>query len=304
MFGDDILAAQKSLLKGKYLKSYNNFMTCQKSYHKRPELVILSNGRHYIDGLNSCRCGYCYHCVKVYLYKASLEVAKVNDFIKKEKLRPTMLTLTIPHKVTDRLRDLKIILDKATRNFLAESKNKLMKKINKDVGSEGYILRNEITYNEQSGWHNHCHIVQLNIDDYSESQKNQLQSEFARQLELAGFLFSRLDKYNIEKKGGLIHFRENSFDVSYLSKFDEDNPVNLAISNPLKYVEFAQSFNGSAKIPLLKFKNGLKSRIAKIFPEENNQKEKELRRIQFPESLINQPPEYIDEWLEKELFCS
>lgn len=141
MVDSDILAVQKALLKGKYLKSYNNFMTCQKSCYKKPELVVLSNGRHYIDGLDSCKCGYCYHCVKVYLYKASLEMVKVKDFIQKEKLRSAMVTLTITHKVTDKLKGLRLTLDKATRGFLAESRNKLVKKINKDVGSEGYVLR-------------------------------------------------------------------------------------------------------------------------------------------------------------------
>ena len=299
MVTEDILAAQKSLLKGKYLKSYNNFMTCQKSYHKKPELVILSNGRHYIDGLDSCKCDYCYHCVKVYLYKASFEVVKAKDFIQKEKLRPTMLTLTLPHKATDSLKNLKITLDKATRNFLAESRNKLMKKINRDVNNTGYILRNEISYNEQNGWNVHVHVLNLQKLDFTDGQKSRLVDNFVYLLEDSGFYFSRLDRYNIEKRERLVRFNDNFTNTGYIAKFDGDNPVYLAQSNPSKYIEFAQSFNITQKIPLIKFKNGLKSKINKSLnlSEEEKQAARELRRIELPESLIGQPLEEIEKWL-------
>lgn len=303
MVTDELFDAQRELLrKGVYLQGYKDFFSCHNSYYKRPELVILTGGCHYIDGLVTCNKLYCSHFVKSYLFKASKDMAKVNDFIRKEKLRPTLLTLTLPHKVTDSLKYLKVALDKATRNFLAESKNKLVKEINKDVGSEGYVLRNEVTYTG-NGWNTHCHVLNLNHVGYSEIQKDLLVDEFTRQLEDSGFHFSRLDKYNIEKKGGLIHFRENSFDASYLSKYDEDNPVNLALTNLSKYIEFAQSFNVTQKIPLVKFKNGLKSKLG-ISSEKKFQREKELRRIQLPESLIYQSPEYVEEWLKNQVLCS
>lgn len=299
MVDEELLAVQKALLKGKYLKSYNNFMTCQRSYHKKPELVVLSNGRHYIYGLDSCRCGYCYHCVKVYLYKASLEVAKAKNFIQKEKLRPTMITLTIPHKITDKLKGLRLALDRATRGFLAESKNKLVKKINQSVNNTGYILRNEISYNEQNSWNVHVHVLNLQKLDFTDGQKNQLVDEFIHQLEDSGFYFSRLDRYNIEKKERLVRFNDIFINTGYITKFDKNNPVYLAQSNPSKYIEFAQSFNITQKIPLVKFKNGLKSKINKSLnlSGEKNQTARELRRIQIPESLIGRPLEEIEKWL-------
>ena len=301
MVGDELFAAQRALLSKVYLQGYKDFFSCHSSYYKRPELVILVGGRHYIDGLATCNKLYCSHYVKSYLFKASQDMAKVNKFIQKERFRPTMMTLTFPHKATDNLKDLKVVLDKATRGFLAESRNKLVKKINQSVGSTGYILRNEISWNESNGWNTHAHVLNLQASDFTEIQKNQLVDEFAHQLEYSGFYFNRLDRYNIKNKGGLIHFRESSFDATYLSKYDEDNPVNLAITRPEKYVEFAQSFNTSAKISLIKFKNGLKSRMG--ISKEKNQRE-ELRRIKIPEFLINQSPEYIEEWLQKELTCS
>ena len=299
MVTEDILVAQKSLLKGKYLKSYNNFMTCQKSYHKRPELVILSNGRHYIDGLDSCRCGYCYHCVKVYLYKVSLEVAKAKGYIQKEKLRPTMLTLSVPHKVTDKLKGLRLVMDKAVRGFLAESRNKLIKKINKAIGNTGYILRNEISWNESNGWNTHAHVVNLQASEFTDSQKNQLVDEFIHQLLDSGLYLNRLDRYNIERKERLVRFNDNFTNTGYITKFDEGNPVNLALTQPEKYIEFAQSFNISQKIPLVKFKNGLKSKINKVLNPsgEKRQTARELRRIQLPESLIGRPLEEVEKCL-------
>ena len=302
MVTDELFNAQRELLrKGVYLQGYKDFFSCHSSYYKRPELVILAGGCHYIDGLTTCNKLYCSHYVKQYLYQASKDMTKVNGFISKEKLRPSLLTLTLPHKATDSLKYLKVTLDKATRGFLAESRNKLTKRVNQDVGKEGYVLRNEISYTD-NGWHNHCHVLNLNRDNYSETQKDLLVDEFAHQLEDSGYHFSRLDRYNLEKKGGLIHFRENSFDATYLSKYDEDNPVNLALTNPSKYVEFAQSFNVTQKIPLVKFKNGLKSKVG--ISKEKNQKEKELRRIQLPESLIYQSPEYVEEWVLNQKLCS
>ena len=78
-----------------------------------------------------------------------------------------MITLTLPHKVTDKLADLRTKLDKATRNFLSAWTNKLVKEINQNVCNEGDIYRNDITYNENSGWNPHTHIVQLNKISYS-----------------------------------------------------------------------------------------------------------------------------------------
>ena len=117
---------------------------------------------------------------------------KVEEYIQKENLTPTMITLTIPHKVTDKLADLRTKLDKATRGFLSARTNKLMKGINQSVGNEGYIYRNDITLTD-SGWNPHCHIVQLNKINFSETQKNELVDEFARQLESSGLYLNRLD---------------------------------------------------------------------------------------------------------------
>lgn len=92
---------------------------------------------------------------------------------------------------------------------------------------------------------------------------------------------SRLDKYYVENKSNLIHFRENSYNFSYLCKHN-DTLMNLAIVNPEKYIELARSGNIKEKIPLVKFKNGLKSKIAKVLPADERP-EQEIRRISLPE---------------------
>lgn len=279
MFGDDILAAQKSILANVYFKSRHDFLCCRKSYYKKPELVILADGTFYIDGLTICKKPFiCAECHKSYLYKASLEMAKVEEYIQQEKLCPTMITLHIPHKISNGLKHLRIILDKAVRGFLAESKNKLMKMINKNVGNKGYILRNDITLTE-NGWNPHTHIINLQGTNFSEIQKNQLVDEFARQLESAGLYLNRLDRYN---KSNLVHFRENSTSLDYLCKHN-DTLMNLAITQPEKYVELARSCNIKEKIPLVKFKNGLKSKISKTLNLSENSTVREIKRIEIPE---------------------
>ena len=119
------------------------------------------------------------------------------------------------------------------------------------------------------------------------------------QLENSGFYFSRLDRYNIERKERLVRFNNDFTNIGYLTKFDEDNPVNLALTQPEKYIEFAQSFNITQKIPLVKFKNGLKSKINKALnlPGEKKQTARELKRIQLPESLIGRPLEELEKCL-------
>lgn len=281
MVGDELFAAQKLVLSNVYFKSRHDFMCCRKSYYKRPELVILANGTFYIDGLTTCKKPFfCAECHKAYLYKSSLEVDRVEKFIQSKKLSPTMLTLHVPHKLSDNLKSLRLVLHKATCGLLAESKNKFIKRVNKDTGSEGYILRNDVTLTT-NGWNPHCHIVNLQKINFSARDKDLLVDEYVHQLESSGLYLSRLDKYYVENKSNLIHFRENSYNFSYLCKHN-DTLMNLAIVNPEKYIELARSGNIKEKIPLVKFKNGLKSKIAKVLPADERP-EQEIRRISLPE---------------------
>ena len=283
MVDEELFAAQKSVLSNVYVKGRREFLCCRKSYYERPELVILFNGASYIDGLTTCKKPFfCAECHKAYLYKSSLEIARVEEYIEKESLHPTMITLHVPHKITDNLKSLRLILHKATCGFLAESKNKFIKRVNKDTGSEGYILRNDITLTP-NGWNPHCHIVNLQKIDFSARDKDLLVDEYAHQLESSGLCLSRLDKYYVETKSNLVHFRENSYNFSYLCKRN-DTLMNLAVTNPEKYIELAQSGNIKEKIPLVKFKNGLKSKIARILPADERP-EQEIRRISLPECI-------------------
>ena len=278
MFGDELFNAQKSLLADVYVKGRKDFLCCRKSQFYRPELVILNSGRFYVDrGLSTCkRILYCAECNKAYLYKKSLLMKKVEDFIQKEKLAPTMITLTLPHKVTDKLADLRAKLDKAIRNFLSARINKLVKKINQNVGSEGYIYRNDITYNEDSGWNPHTHIVQLNKISYSENQKNELIDEFARQLEQAGLYLNRFDKLKLQ-----VNFADNFTSLNYLTKYNKEL-MELALTNPPKYVELATSGNGVKVPPLIAMKKGLSAKL-----NLSAELDEVVDKVELPESMKN-----------------
>mgnify|MGYP007069934107 CR=1 FL=1 len=279
MFGDDILAAQKSLLADVYVKGRKDFMCCRKSQFYKPELVILNSGRFYVDrGLSTCkRILYCAECNKAYLWKKSLLMKKVEEYVQQENLTPTMITLTIPHKLTDKLADLRTKLDKATRNFLSARTNKLMKGINQSVGNEGYIYRNDITYNENSGWNPHCHIVQLNKISYSENQKNELADEFARQLEQAGLYLNRFDKLKLQ-----VNFADNFTSLNYLTKYNQEL-MELAITNSSKYIELATSGNNVKIPPLIAFKKGLMTKLNLSAESEGEV----VDRVSLPESMKN-----------------
>ena len=275
----ELFNAQKSLLADVYVKGRKDFMCCRKSQFYRPELVILNSGRFYVDrGLSTCkRILYCAECNKAYLWKKSLLMKKVEEYIQKENLAPTMITLTIPHKVTDKLADLRTKLDKATRNFLSARTNKLMKEINQDVGNISYVYRNDITYNEDSGWHPHCHIAMLNKISYSETQKNQLQSEFARQLESSGLYLNRLDKLKLQ-----VDFKDNFTSLGYLTKYNHEL-MELAITNPPKYIELAQSGNKTKVPPMIAMKKGLSVKL-NLSAELDGEI---VDRVELPESMKN-----------------
>ena len=274
----ELFNAQKSLLADVYVKGRKDFMCCRKSQFYRPELVILNSGRFYIDrGLSTCkRILYCAECNKAYLWKKSLLMKKVEEYVQQEKLCPTMITLTIPHKLTDNLADLRTKLDKATRNFLSARTNKLMKEINQDVGNISYVYRNDITYNEDSGWHPHCHIAMLNKISYSETQKNQLQSEFARQLESSGLYLNRLDKLKLQ-----VDFKDNFISLGYLTKYNKDL-MELAITNPPKYIELAQSGNNVKIPPLIAMKKGLSAKL-----NLSAELDEVVDKVELPESMKN-----------------
>lgn len=279
MFDEELFAAQKSVLSNFYVKGRREFLCCRKSQFYRPELVILGSGKFYIDkGLSTCkRILYCAECNKAYLWKKGLLLTKVKDYIRKENLAPTMITLTIPHDVMDSLVRLRTTLDKAIRGFLSARKNKLMKELNQEVGNISYVLRNDITYNDNSGWHPHCHVVMLNKISYSESQKNQLVDEFARQLESAGSYLNRLDKLKLQ-----VNFTNNFTSLGYLTKYNKEL-MELAITNPEKYVELAQSGNNTKIPPLIAFKKGLMKSLSLSAELEGEV----IDRIVLPESMKN-----------------
>lgn len=299
MVDEDLFQLQREVLRHASLDSRHAFMTCRRSYFRKPELVILPSGT-YVSGMTTCKCGYCVHHVRRYLYEQRKRMAKVEKFIQQEGLHPTLMTLTLPHKSTDSLKYLRLKLYEGTKRLLATSgktANKLMKKINQRAENIGYVFRNEITLTS-NGWNCHCHIENLNRQLYTEEEKNQIADEFARILKDSGFFLTRLDEYKIEKRNGLIHFVDDFANVGYLAKFDKNNPVYLAQSNPEKYKEFAQSFNMKERIPLVKFKGYLMSEINKTLnlPEEKKSEE-ELERIKIPEFLIHCPKEEIENWL-------
>ena len=278
MFNDSLLTAQKLVLSNVYVKGRKEFLCCRKSQFYRPELVILNSGRFYVDrGLSTCkRILYCAECNKTYLYKKKLLLTKVEEYIQRENLVPTMITLTIPHKVTDTLADLRTKLDKATRNFLSARISKLVKKVNQSVGNEGYVYRNDITLTD-SGWNPHCHVVMLNKISYSENQKNQFIDEFARQLESSGLYLNRLDKLKLQ-----VNFADNFTSLNYLTKYNKEL-MELALTNPPKYVELAQSGNGVKVPPLIAFKKGLMTKLNLSAESEGEV----IDRISLPESMKN-----------------
>ena len=298
MVDEELFQAQREVLKHASLDSRHAFMTCRRSYFKRPELVILPSGT-YVSGMTTCKCGYCIHHVRRYLYKQRQRIARVEQFIQREGLHPTLLTLTLLHKSTDSLKYLRLKLHEGTNRLLATSgktANKLIRRINQRVGNIGYIFRNEVTFTN-NGWHVHCHIENLNRQLYLEEEKNQIADEFDRILKDSGFFLSRLDEYKIEKRNGLIHFSDDFANVGYLAKLDKNNPVYLAQTNPEKYKEFAQSFNIKGRIPLIKFKGYLMSKINKVLNLPEEKPEEELERIEIPEFLIHRPKEEIEQWI-------
>ena len=278
MFDEELFNAQKKVLANVYVKGRRDFLCCRKSQFYRPELVILSSGRFYIDrGVTTCkRILFCAECNKTYLYKKKLLLTKVEEYIQRENLVPTMITLTIPHKVTDTLADLRTKLDKATRNFLSARISKLVKKVNQSVGNEGYVYRNDITLAD-SGWNPHCHVVMLNKISYSENQKNQFIDEFARQLEQAGLYLNRLDKLKLQ-----VNFRDNFTSLGYLTKYNKEL-MELAITNSSKYIELATSGNNVKVPPLIAFKKGLMTKLNLSAESEGEV----VDRVILPESMSN-----------------
>lgn len=275
--------------KGRKIKGYHDFVTCRKSYYKKPVLVILSNGYSYFEGFTTCdKVFYCADCHRSYLYEKNQKLARVGEYIKHEDLNPTMITLHIPHHAKDRLKPLRIKLHEAIVGLISTSgknQNKLMKRLNEVTGNEGYILRNDITFGDDNGWNPHVHILSLNRLNYSEQEKNQIIDEYVHQLELVGLNLLRFDHYY---KFNLVHFRENSLKTSYLGK-SNDELMNLAVTNPNKYFELVESCTNDARIPLVRFKNGLLSKIDKLLgsPIESSVLN-EFRRIDIPEYLLRQ----------------
>ena len=101
-------------------------------------------------------------------------------------------------------------------------------------------------------------------------------------METISSIFGNINSNILLPDGSTIK-RENSYNLSYLCKHN-DTLMNLAITNSEKYVELARSSNIKEKIPLVKFKNGLKSKIAKVLPADERP-EQEVKRIALPEYM-------------------
>lgn len=282
---DELFAAQKQVLSNVYVKGRRDFLCCRRSQFYQPELVVLSSGHCYVDrGQTTCkRILYCSACNKAYLYKKSLEIKKIEEYIQQRDLHPTMLTLHVPHKSSDGLKYLRVALDKAVRSFLSDRRNESMRKFNQFVGNEGYLFRSDITFSDNSGWNPHYHVLMLNNINYSEQQKNQFVDEFARHLEQAGLYLSRLNKYY---KGNLIHFREDSISLSYLTKYNKEL-MELAVTNPTRYIELAQSGNKTRVPPLIALKRGLMNKVDKFLGMSEPESKNEVNRIVIPESFLS-----------------
>ena len=101
--------------------------------------------------------------------------------------------------------------------------------------------------------------------------------EFARQLESSGCYLNRLDKLKLQ-----VDFKDNFTSLGYLTKYNQEL-MELALTNPSKYIELAQSGNKTKVPPMIQFKKGLMTKVGLSDEPEDNI----VDRISLPESMKN-----------------
>lgn len=115
-----------------------------------------ANGKAFYHGLQVCSSVWaCPVCAAKITERRRIELAAGMEQAKKQGLQPFLLTLTVPHGISDPLADTLTKLRKAWRYMQSDRAGKVFWA---RAGVEGHIRALEVTDGD-NGWHPHLHVL-------------------------------------------------------------------------------------------------------------------------------------------------
>ena len=121
--------------------------------------------------VNLQRCGsvwLCPVCSEKIAMQKQEQIKNLLVVMQKHGIKAHMLTLTVPHHITDDLKDLLAKLAKAKKHLFSDRKS--IKFWSDKMPSVGHITSTEVKYSDQNGWHPHFHIIVFTKQSYTEKE--------------------------------------------------------------------------------------------------------------------------------------
>lgn len=189
---------------------------CKKIKSANLKLRINSEGKAYYDGLLKCHSVWdCPYCSGIISTKRRKEIGIALLTWAEAKGKVKLITYTVKHNKSDRLKDLQNVINEAYRFSKSGS---TYQKLKKEYKIKGSIVANEINYSDDFGWHYHRHeIVFYNSDQDFKHFEDVIYKRYYSKLSELGFSSLPGIGVNVSEREGALS--------TYLSKWGLDNEL-------------------------------------------------------------------------------
>ena len=290
------------------MKGFKDLNECGKVSHDKQLKLYCYNGKYKLSGLNSCKKPCCPRCLPKLLIKQKKLIDQAIEYAKANHLSVSMWTINLPKSNTSlmfmRSKLHYVISDflrVSTRNSKIKPINKILKKINLQTQSVGYIYRNEISTDNKK-FNPHIQLLDFRKKFLSEEQEEQLTESLIDICERNKVFVSKKQSFKI--RDVLIDFKPLSFSehqnsYSYLTKIGANDAIHLVDTDADMYQELCKSqilLNSKGttdiqtfckekiSIPLIYWKPGLKKMMG-VSEEKFSVADEDL--ISIPEIVTN-----------------
>lgn len=273
---------------------------CRVGHDKNNQLKIYQkNGKFKMTGLNHCHKPCCPNCLPILLYKQQLLINQAIQYCKEHDLKVSLWTLNLPRQ-NQSLLLLRKKLHYVTTDFLRTSTrskekpiNKILKKINQDTNSVGYIYRNEISTTIESKFNPQVHLLDIRENFLNTEQQQELKQSLFDACTKNKIYFSKRQESKLNEvmlDFRELNFREEQNSYNYLTKISDTDAIKLKETDSEMYKEFCSSQillnrkdnSEKLKIPLIYWQKGLKGKLG--IKEKKFQIEES---ITVPDTIVN-----------------
>ena len=260
------------------MTGFKDLSECGRVSHSNLK-IYQHNGKYKLSGLNTCKKPCCPNCLPKLLLKQKKLIDQAISYARVNNLATSMWTINLPKSSNTSLMFMRSKLHSVISDFLRVSTrnskdkpiNKVLKKINLQTQSVGYVYRNEISTDNKK-FNPHVQLLDFRKNFLTSEQEESLAESLIEICVRNKIFISKKQSFKVHDV--IIDFKHLTFDenqnsYNYLTKIDDNDAIRLSETNREMYEELCKSqilLNRKSnekviKIPLIYWQPKLKKKM-------------------------------------------